>query len=163
MSTNIVDAVVGRGFALDQSLLLPVLLLALVFALALLSRLVLRRERRLAPPEVQERIDSGMGLLVLDVRPRSTFAKGHIEGAVNVPLSGLRAALSRRGDALPVGGSDMVVVVADVTRRAERAADRLRRAGFERVYVMEGGMHSWQQDRLPLAHRGDGGLAIARH
>ena len=31
------------------------------------------------------------------------------------------------------------------------AARRLRKAGFERVYVLDGGIGAWQQDGLPMA------------
>ena len=139
-------------------------LLAALLAFGLVARVLLLRERRLAPPEVQERIDAGLELLVIDVRPRAAFARGHIAGAVNVPLTGLRGALRRRGDALPQQSDHVVVVVADTMRHAERGAERLRRAGFNRVYVVEGGMRGWCADRLPLAGGDDGGLAAAgRH
>ena len=99
---------------------------------------------------MQERIDANMGLLVLDVRGRECFARAHIAGSVNVPANGLRVALSSGGGALPVGSDLPVVVVAGSTAGAERAADRLRRAGFTRVHVLDGGMRGWCADRLPL-------------
>ena len=161
MNTAALDEITAPLAAAGESVLMPMLLLAGIAVFALFSRKLLRRSRRLTPPEVQERLDAGLGLLVLDVRSREVFARCHIEGAVNVPASGLRRVLSRRADGLPVAADHAVVVVAESTARAERAADGLRRAGFTRVHVLEGGMRGWQADRLPLAD--GGGLAAARH
>ena len=35
-------------------------------------------------------------------------------------------------------------------RAAKRAAKRLARAGFEKVFVLDGGIGAWQQAGLPL-------------
>ena len=44
-----------------------------------------------------------------------------------------------------------VVVVCKAGQSAAGAADKLRKAGFERVFVLAGGIDGWQQAGLPLA------------
>jgi len=43
-----------------------------------------------------------------------------------------------------------VVVVCKAGQASGDAARRLRKAGFERVYVLDGGIAAWQQADLPL-------------
>ena len=44
-----------------------------------------------------------------------------------------------------------VVLVCKAGQSAEGAASMLRKAGFERVFVLDGGIDGWQQAGLPLA------------
>jgi rhodanese-related sulfurtransferase len=44
-----------------------------------------------------------------------------------------------------------MVLVCRSGQSATGAAARLRKAGFERVYVLDGGNDGWQQAGLPLA------------
>jgi rhodanese-related sulfurtransferase len=44
-----------------------------------------------------------------------------------------------------------VVLVCKAGNSAEAAAGALRKAGFERVFVLAGGIDGWQQAGLPLA------------
>ena len=85
--------------------------------------------------------------LVIDLRPIADFEKGHIPGSKNVQMSqfdpGSKQLAAAR--ALPV------VLVCKTGQTAGGAAKRLRKAGFERVYVLDGGIGAWQQDGLPLA------------
>ena len=85
--------------------------------------------------------------LVVDLRPIGDFEKGHIPGSKNVQMSQFdpehkQLAAAR---ALPV------VLVCKAGQASGGAARRLRKAGFERVYVLDGGIGAWQQDGLPMA------------
>ena len=79
-------------------------------------------------------------------RPQADFEKGHIPGSKNVQLGQFdpenkQLAAAR---ALPV----VLVCKTGQTAGAGRwAADK---AGFERVYVLDGGIGAWQQADLPL-------------
>jgi rhodanese-related sulfurtransferase len=44
-----------------------------------------------------------------------------------------------------------VVLVCKTGQGAGDAARRLLKAGFEKVYVLDGGIQAWQQADLPLA------------
>ncbi len=89
--------------------------------------------------------------LVVDLRPIADFDKGHIPGSKNVQMSQFDPENKRlsAARALPV------VLVCKTGQTAGGAAKRLKKAGFERVFVLDGGIGSWQQADLPLA-RGRG-------
>ena len=84
--------------------------------------------------------------LVVDLRASSDFAKGHIAGARNVQMSQFDPENKQLAPAreLPV------VLVCNVGQTATSAARRLRKAGFTKVSVLEGGMQAWQGADLPL-------------
>jgi len=79
-----------------------------------------------APPPLEELAEPGAGA-ILDVRPVDDFLGGHLEGAVNVPVSGTSFA-TKAGFVLPAGSP--VVLHASSREEAERAARGLRSVGF---------------------------------
>ncbi|TIC81752.1 FAD-dependent oxidoreductase [Nocardioides sp. GY 10127] len=83
--------------------------------------------------EVAEAV--GAGATLLDVRTPEEFAAGHLPGALNVPLDGLR----RQVGALPAGE---LVVYCGVGQRAH-VADRLLRQHGRRVRNLDGGWQTW--------------------
>ena len=85
--------------------------------------------------------------LVVDLRPIGDFEKGHIPGSKNVQMSQFDPESKQLAPAraLPV------VLVCKAGQTAGDAAKRLNKAGFERVYVLDGGIGGWQQAGLPLA------------
>ena len=85
--------------------------------------------------------------LVVDLRPIGDFEKGHIPGSKNVQMS----QFDPEARHLAAAKSLPVVLVCKAGQVAGGAARRLRKAGFERVYVLDGGIGAWQQDGLPLA------------
>lgn len=84
--------------------------------------------------------------LVVDLRPIADFEKGHVAGSKNVQMSQFdpenRQLAAARG--LPV------VLVCKTGQTAGGAAKRLKKAGFEKVFVLDGGIGAWQQAGLPL-------------
>jgi rhodanese-related sulfurtransferase len=85
--------------------------------------------------------------LVVDLRPQADFEKGHIAGARTVQMS----QFDPENKQLAAARSLPVVLVCKAGQTSSGAAARLRKAGFERVYVLDGGIGAWQQADLPLA------------
>jgi len=137
-------------------------LIGSVLLLALVSRLTLKRSQRLDPAEVQERLDAGMTLLVLDVRSPDEFAACHVEGALNLSVAALGRALDDPGCALPADRDCEIAVIARTVSLAERSANCLRRCGYQRVRVIDGGMRGWCADRLPLARPEEAAPVLSR-
>jgi phage shock protein E len=77
------------------------------------------------------------GALLLDVRTTDEFAAGHLEGAVNIPISELPRRLSELG----APERDIVVYCRSGTRSAQAAA-LLESNGFARVYDL-GAYRRW--------------------
>ena len=85
--------------------------------------------------------------LVVDLRPATEFEKGHIPGSKNVQM----AQFDPENKALAGAKSLPVVAVCRTGMTAADAARRLRKAGFEKVYLLDGGIDAWQRADLPLA------------
>jgi rhodanese-related sulfurtransferase len=85
--------------------------------------------------------------LVVDLRPAADFEKGHIPGSRNVQTS----QFDPENKQLAAARALPVVLVCKAGQASGDAAKRLLKAGFERVYVLDGGIGAWQQADLPLA------------
>lgn len=86
------------------------------------------------------------GAMVIDVRPPESFAGGHIANAKNVPLT----QITTEGDPLRKKKDKVLVTVCDRGVTSQRAADALRKAGYESTYSLQGGIAAWTADNLPL-------------
>lgn len=84
--------------------------------------------------------------LVVDLRPSNDFLAGHIPGSKNVQM----AQFDPQNKQLAPAKSLPVVLVCKTGQTAGGAAKRLKEAGFERVYLLDGGIAAWQQAELPL-------------
>ena len=102
--------------------------------------------RRLGPAQLTALINRD-NALVVDLRPIADFDKGHIPGSKNVQMS----QFDPENKKLSAAKSLPVVLVCKTGQSAGDAAKRLKKAGFEQVYVLDGGIGGWQQADLPLA------------
>lgn len=102
--------------------------------------------RTLGPAELTALINRD-NALVVDLRPMGDFEKGHIPGSKNVQMS----QFDPESKQLTAAKSLPVVLVCKSGQTAGGAAKRLKKAGFERVHVLDGGIGGWQQADLPLA------------
>ena len=107
---------------------------------------LLRSYKVVRPAEVTALVNRD-NALVVDLRAIADFEKGHIPGSKNVLMSQFDPENKRLASAkgLPV------VLVCKTGQSAGEAAKRLKKAGFERVFVLDGGIGGWQQADLPLA------------
>lgn len=87
--------------------------------------------------------------VVLDIRPAAEFNKGHIVGAINIPLSKLAEA----DKDLERIKSRPVVVVCAQGMTAVNACKMLKQKGFEKVFRLNSGMQGWQADNLPVTKK----------
>lgn len=83
--------------------------------------------------------------VVVDVRPLASFQNGHIPHARNIPL----AELVDKAAKLPK--DKPILVTCDRGQIAVGGAAKLRKAGLERVMVIEGGLNAWLQAGLPTS------------
>jgi len=128
------------------------LFLSLAFAgltLALLGNLLagLFGASRALTPAALTALVNRENALVVDLRPIADFEKGHIAGSRNVQPS----QFDPEHKALAAAKSLPVVLVCKAGQDSSAAAQRLRKAGFEQVYVLDGGIGAWQRADLPLA------------
>lgn len=85
--------------------------------------------------------------VVIDVREAPDFIQGHIEKAMNVPLS----KFSEQLGSLQKYQKNLIILTCQSGTRASAAAKLLTKAGFENVLVLTGGMTAWQDEyKLPI-------------
>lgn len=78
-------------------------------------------------------------VLLVDVRPASEFAAGHVDGAVNIPVAELATRLSE----LPANANIVAYCRGPYCVMAATAVSRLREAGFDALRL-DGGYPEWR-------------------
>ena len=110
----------------------------------------------LSPPEATERLHTRPGMFEkaingcwVDPRGDADYQKGHIKGAINLPLPLITEAAGAR-----LAGHNLFVVYGDGFQDplAKAAAKKLLEVGFKKdtVFVLEGGLRAWQKDGYAL-------------
>ena len=94
--------------------------------------------------ELKRRLDKGDDLVVLDVREKGKWDKGHIKRARYI----YAGHVERRLNSIPV--ERPIVVVCNTGNHASLVASILRREGFGEVYNLLGGMTAWQAAKYTL-------------
>ncbi len=83
---------------------------------------------------------------VIDLRSNEAFSRGHIVNSRNIPMDELES----RMDKLASLKSKPLITVCDAGMTSTKAADALRKSGFQSVYGLKGGMSAWSQAGLPV-------------
>jgi len=98
--------------------------------------------------EVWESIHSGGKYFVVDVRPAEEYAKGHVPGAISIPIDSLfrPASLER----LPPAGGKPILLVCRSGHTESMALGGLAALGYE-PYVMQFGMIGWNAQTMVKA------------
>jgi len=84
--------------------------------------------------------------VVIDVRPKTDYKKGHIHGAINIPLSTVK---DRIKDLEKYQNTPIIMVCANGISVAG-ACNTLKKSGMQQVHKLAGGMSSWVGDNLPV-------------
>ncbi len=120
-----------------------------VIALALIALEGSRRFRgfkELTPAGLTQLINRD-NALVIDLSPQTDFEKGHVPGSRHIAQS----QFDPENKELKKARELPVAVVSRNGMESEKAARRLVKAGFTRVYVLSGGIEAWRRADLPLA------------
>lgn len=85
------------------------------------------------------------GAVAVDVRSDSEYQSGHLPGAIFVPLERIPD-----DKALQKVKNRPLILYCESGARSAVALKKLRRAGFEKVYHLVGGLAEWRKANLPL-------------
>jgi hydroxyacylglutathione hydrolase len=96
-------------------------------------------------PELAAALENGRSVDVLDVRADGEWSAGHIDGALHVH-GGL---VGERLGELPRNGRPLAVICGS-GYRSTAVASALKRAGFDNVRNVPGGMGAWRSAGLPV-------------
>ena len=129
----------------NNNTLLVLGLMAAVFAL--LAYEIRLKSQGLTSVGIQDAVRlMNKGAIIVDVRPEAEFAGGHVVNARNVPLDKIQS----DDDPLNKQRKKTLLTVCDTGLSSSKAANLLRKAGYENVFSLKGGLRSWQQENLPL-------------
>ena len=87
--------------------------------------------------------------VVVDVREDGEWSSGHIPNARHIPLSRLDKGL----DDLGKHKERPIVVCCASGNRSMMACSKLRKAGFDKVFNLNGGIGAWRDAGLPVSSK----------
>lgn len=99
----------------------------------------------LTPRELTQAINRDEALVV-DIRDKEAFMRGHITGAMNIPSAEIEQSLNK----LNKVKQKKIVVVCQAGRDCLAVSDKLRKSGFSDVSMLRGGVSAWQAADMPL-------------
>lgn len=113
-----------------------------------------RNVKEVSPEETREALDRGEVDVLLDVREPNEWSRGHLPGALHVPLG----KLSFEADPRSPGANPELIgrkgsrIVAYCARgnRSVLAADALKKLGYGEVASMKGGIVDWSKHGYPV-------------
>jgi rhodanese-related sulfurtransferase len=130
-------------FLIDNIWLIAIVLIS---GGALLWPNLQRRGAKVTALQATQLINQGKTAIV-DVRDPAAFAAGHLRDAKNIPLKELPNRMSE----LEKFKAKTVLAVCQAGVQSAKAAAQLKKAGFNEVVSLNGGLTAWQAQGLPLA------------
>lgn len=92
-----------------------------------------------------EQVKDTTGIQLIDVRTAEEFQGGHVKHAININLNAedFEEQVAKLDKSTPV----YLYCLGGV--RSAKAAERLKKQGFEHIFEMKGGMTQWRSNNLP--------------
>ena len=132
---------------IQQNLMLSLVLAGLTLALVVTEVMRLFRGFKGVSPAQLTDLINRQNALVVDLRGQGDFEKGHIIGSRHL----LPSQVDPEGKLLAKAKESPVVLVCAAGVTAAGTAQKLVKAGFKKVSVLDGGIGAWTGAGLPLA------------
>ena len=88
-------------------------------------------------------------IVVIDVRTAHEFNSGHVKGSISMPLGNISDQLKT----LPKKAKGQIIAVICASgSRSMLGATSIKKAGFEKVFNVSGGMIAWQRNGFEISH-----------
>jgi rhodanese-related sulfurtransferase len=131
----------------------PLLFAALFVVLVLLIKAELDHQANkgllLTPTSAIRLINNHDDALIIDIRPAADYKKGHIKGAKNVQLSDFASSIQSFADYK----DKPVLIYCNSGNTTKRAARLLKKAGYQNINDLEGGILAWKEANMPLSKK----------
>jgi rhodanese-related sulfurtransferase len=111
----------------------------------------------ISPKQLQDLVQSGNSVELIDVRTPVEYREVHVGFARNVPLDQLDATQFASGR----DGSLPLYVICRSGSRGKQACEKFLAAGYTNVVNIEGGTQAWDQAGLPVV-RGQKAISLER-
>ena len=112
----------------------------------------------ISPKQLQDRVQAGEKIDLIDVRTPVEFREVHVSFAHNVPLDQLDCAKVTRDRA---NAKAPLYVICRSGSRGQQACEKITAAGCANVFNVEGGTMAWDQAGLPVV-RGKKAISLER-
>lgn len=96
--------------------------------------------KNISPQEVEEKVNKGIEVQLIDVREPEEYASGRIVGSKLIPLSNF---VERTNE---INAEKEVICICRSGNRSAKACEHLTSLGFKYVNNMDGGMMEWKSD-----------------
>lgn len=103
------------------------------------------------PQELQAALRGKKGITVLDIDERADYARGHIQGAKNIPIDELYV---RSWNELPKTNYIVIYSRGRSDAPLRMANNVLAGAGYEHISMLAGGLEAWEANSLPAPGSG---------
>lgn len=108
-----------------------------------------------APQRLHALWAQGESVELIDVRTPAEYRAGHAAGAKLVPLDELNPETLSKHVARPGAGRDRTLyLLCKSGSRAQQAAERLAKAGYRNLALVDGGTDAWDKAGLPMQRCG---------
>ncbi|MCL2161436.1 MAG: rhodanese-like domain-containing protein [Betaproteobacteria bacterium] len=87
--------------------------------------------------------------LAVDVRGETDYEKGHLPNARNLPATDLE----RRSTELEKFRARPLILYCNSGSTAAKGISTLKKAGFEKLYCLRGGLYEWEKAGYPIARK----------
>lgn len=124
----------------------PILVGAFILIFALFVRNEVARGGRSVSPQELVNLVNRDKAVVIDVRDPNEYSQGHIVDAINVPHTSLAGRLAE----LAKYKEKPIILACKMGQHAGSAGTVLRKAGFENVARLKGGVTEWRNQNLPV-------------
>ena len=136
-------------FVLNNLLLFAALAVVLVMLIKAELEHQANKGSYLSPSKATRLMNNHSDALILDVRAAADFKKGHIKGAKNIPLSDFAGSIEK----LTADKDKPVLVYCNSGNNVTRAIKMLKKAVFQLVNNLDGGIAAWREANMPLSKK----------
>jgi rhodanese-related sulfurtransferase len=133
---------------LGNHLALAALFLVLLLGLVGTQLMMLLRKYKELTPAGLTLLINREGPLLIDLSAYADYEKAHVPGSRHVAMSQFDP---EHKDIAKAKDVPVVLIDKDGRGASDKAAQRLVKAGFSKVYTLNGGVIGWQQAQLPVA------------
>lgn len=126
-----------------------ILVAAFMLVAAYLFYDLLQGDKGAVDPSAATELINRQQAVVVDVRPAADFHKGHIINAINIPSNGFANQIGT----LNKHKEKPIIISCRSGAQSSGACHQLRKAGFEQVYNLKGGILAWQNSNLPITRK----------
>lgn len=85
--------------------------------------------------QMNDMIRDNSKIILLDVRSVQEYNEGHLNGAINIPLSELKINAIKM-----LNKNDIIIAYCQMGKRSKKAINVLKLLGYNNVYTLEGGL-----------------------